>query len=71
MLDLIKMTVSLTVSSSLPSKNFMFDKDLAAKLIIEWGTIETPTAYGRRDGEPLRLRPTAAEFRPDSVRAIA
>ena len=44
MLDLIKMTVSLTVSSSLPSKNFMFDKDLAAKLIIEWGTIETPTA---------------------------
>ena len=36
MLHLIKMTVSLTVSSSRPSKKFMLDKDLGAQLIIEW-----------------------------------
>jgi hypothetical protein len=36
MLDLIKMTVSLTVSSSLSSKNDWRDKDLAAQLMFEW-----------------------------------
>jgi hypothetical protein len=36
MLDLIKMTVSLTVSSSLPPKNACSDKDLAAQLTFEW-----------------------------------
>jgi hypothetical protein len=36
MLDLIKMTVLLTVSSGLPSKNAWRDKDLAPQLMIEW-----------------------------------
>ena len=36
MLDLIKMTVSLTVSSSLPPKNAWRNKDLAAQLMFEW-----------------------------------
>jgi hypothetical protein len=36
MLDLIKMTVSLTVSSGLPSKNARRNKDLAAQLMTEW-----------------------------------
>jgi len=36
MLDLIKMTVSLTVSSSLPPKNVWRNKDLAAQLMFEW-----------------------------------
>ena len=36
MLDLINMTVSLTVSSGLPSENARRDKDLAAQLMIEW-----------------------------------
>lgn len=35
-LDLLKMTVSLTVSSGLPSKNARRDKDLAAQLMTEW-----------------------------------
>lgn len=35
-LDLIKMTVSLTVSSGLPAKNASRDKDLAAQLMTEW-----------------------------------
>lgn len=36
MLDLIKMTVLLTVSSGLPSKNARRDKDLAPQLMTEW-----------------------------------
>jgi hypothetical protein len=36
MLDLIKMTVSLTVSSGFPSNNASCDKDLAAQLMTEW-----------------------------------
>jgi hypothetical protein len=36
MLDLIKMTVSLTVSSSFPPKNALRNKDLAAQLMFEW-----------------------------------
>jgi hypothetical protein len=36
MLDLIKMTVLLTVSSGLPSKNPRRDKDLASQLMTEW-----------------------------------
>jgi hypothetical protein len=36
MLDLINMTVFLTVSSGLPSKNARRDKDLAAQLNTEW-----------------------------------
>ncbi len=36
MLDLIKMTVSLTVSSRLPPKNALRNKDLAAQLMFEW-----------------------------------
>ena len=36
MLDLIKMTVSLTVSSSLPPTNVWRNKDLAAQLMFEW-----------------------------------
>ena len=35
-LDLIKMTVSLTVSSGLLSKNTRLDKDLAVQLMTEW-----------------------------------
>ena len=44
MLDLIKMTVFLTVSSRLPSKKAMRDKGLAAQLITEWEKILTPVA---------------------------
>jgi hypothetical protein len=36
MLDLIDMTVFLTVFSGLPSKNAKRDKDLAAQLITKW-----------------------------------
>jgi hypothetical protein len=43
MLDLIKMTVSLTVSSSLPPKNARRDKDLAAQLMLEWENIDRPS----------------------------
>ena len=35
-LDLIKMTVSLTVSSGLPAENARRNKDLAAQLMTEW-----------------------------------
>jgi len=38
MLDLAKITVSLTVSSSLPPKNARRDKDSAAQLTFEWGS---------------------------------
>ncbi len=36
MLDLIKMTVSLTVSANVLRQNARRDKDLAAQLMIEW-----------------------------------
>lgn len=35
-LDLVKMTVSLTVSGTVPRQNARRDKDLAAQLMTEW-----------------------------------